>query len=198
MVITAGLAPTDFNDGQNAIDDRVFLQDMFSNDVEEISDAIGAHPLGWANPPDATCCDQPEGVESHYEDSHFYFLETLAAYRAIMNRNGANDVPIWVTKFGWGSSEGDVLPFPDSIANNEDRLANFAYLDYTTEAEQALYIVGGFEQAGELGYIGPMILSNLNACQYNDWEACFLSLIDASGAARPAFGAVQNIDKSDE
>jgi LysM repeat protein len=186
-VISAGLAPTGFNDGVNAIDDRVFLQDMYSNDVADSADAIGAHPSGWANPPDSTCCTQPSGVESHYADSHFYFKDTLNAYRVIMDRNNDSGTAIWVTKFGWGTSADTNPPSTSS-----------SYLAYTDLTEQATYIPEGFAVGKALNFVGPMFLYNLNGCQstVDQVEACYFGLIGPSGTARPAFSAVQTIDKT--
>ncbi|MFN8373531.1 MAG: LysM peptidoglycan-binding domain-containing protein [Anaerolineae bacterium] len=102
LVVSAGLSPTGYNDGVNAINDRLFLQGMYASGLEEYSDAVGAHPSGWANPPDSRCCDQPEGVASHYQDPSFFFLDTLSAYHDIMVENGDGDTPIWVTRFSAG------------------------------------------------------------------------------------------------
>lgn len=186
-VVTAGLAPTGFNDGLNAIDDRVFLQDLFSNQVTAVADAIGAHPNGWANPPDAECCTQPAGVDTHYDNPRFYFRNTLQDYRNIIRRNNAESMPIWVTSFGWGSAEGNILAEPT---------ATNIFFSYTSQSEQALYIPRAFEFGRASGYIGPMFLNNLNACSVNDVEGCFYSLVDASGSARPAFNAFIGIDKT--
>jgi LysM repeat protein len=186
-VISAGLAPTGFNDGVNAIDDRVFLQDMYSNDLASVADAIGAHPGGWANPPDATCCDQPEGVETHFDDRSFFFQDTLNDYRQIMIRNSDSETPIWVTRFGWGSTE-------DSTAA---RTINVFY-NYTSLAEQATYVPRGFELGNEMGFVGPMFVFNLNGCQGQPDRAefCYHSLVGPSGATRPVFDSVQAAEKS--
>ena len=187
IVLTAGLAPTRFNDRINAIDDRLFLETLYANGVADISDGIGAHPGGWANPPDATCCEQPIGVDTHFENDSFYFLDNLNAYRAIMERAGDQGSAIWVTKFGWGSSE-DVDP-PNELN---------VFVTYTSLNEQAIYIPRAYELGQELGFVGPMFLDNLNGCLVSTGriENCYTSLTSPSGEARPAFGAVQSIDKS--
>ncbi len=188
MVITGGLAPTGFNDGVNAINDRVYLQDMYSNGVEAVSDAIGAHPNGWANPPDARCCEPTEGVLTHYEDETFYFLETLEDYRAIMVRNGDGNTPIWVTRFGWGSSEG-LTPPNDT----------FVFVSYTSLTEQATYIPQAYELGRELGYVGPMFLFNLNGCQSQPSriEFCYFSLVNPDGSLRPAYSTILAMPKTE-
>jgi LysM repeat protein len=187
LVITAGLAPTGFNDFTNAIEDQLFLETLYAQGVADISDAIGVHPGGWANPPDAECCEQPDGVLTHYEQGKFYFLDNLNAYREIMMRYGDEETPVWVTKFGWGTSE-DTSPPSDM----------HVYVTYTDLIEQATYIPRAFTLGQELGYIGPMFLDNLNGCQSNLGrpEFCYTSLTSPAGEFRPAYGAVRGIDKS--
>ncbi|MBZ0288530.1 MAG: cellulase family glycosylhydrolase, partial [Anaerolineae bacterium] len=183
VVVSGGLAPTGFNDGVNAISDRVYLESLYTNGLADVSDAIGAHPLGWANPPDAVCCDAPVGVLTHYQDSSFYFLGTLSLYRQIMVDHSDGSTAIWVTKFGWGTSE-------DTDPPSE----NYIFVSYTTLGEQAIYDPRGFELGSQLGFIGPMFLDNLNGClvQLGTVEPCYYSMVGLDGAPRPVFAAVQS------
>lgn len=187
VVLSAGLAPTRFNDRVNAIDDRLYLETLYANGLADITDAIGAHPGGWANPPDAVCCDQPSGVETHYESDSFYFKENLSTYREIMVRSGDADTPIWITKFGWGTSEDTDAPGEINV-----------FVTYTSLAEQALYVPRAFELGDELGYIGLMVLDNLNGCQGlpSRAEVCYTALISPNGTPRLVFNAVQAVEKT--
>lgn len=197
IVISAGLAPTGYNDAfnaqvgnleVNAIDDRVFLSGLYAAGVANYTDAIGAHPMGWANPPDTVCCSAAEGVTTHFESPTFYFLNTIQDYRQIMEQNGDSATPIWVTKFGWGTSED--LGAPDQIN---------IYMSYTSLEKQAEYIARAFEIGGALGYVGPMFLYNLNGCQSMDSfgiEGCYYGLLGPDGSPRPAYVSVQAIDKT--
>jgi LysM repeat protein len=188
VVVSAGLAPTGFNDGVNAINDRLFLRSLYAAGLAGLSDAIGAHPGGWANPPDATCCAAPSGVTTHYEDRSFYFLDTLNDYRQIMVQNNDGNTAIWVTEFGWGTSEDTDPPSQ-----------TFVFVTYTSLEEQAAYIPRAFELGAELGFVGPMFLYNLNGCEpgsYFSSEACFFSLIGPDDTPRPALGAVESLDKT--
>ncbi len=172
VVISAGLAPTGFNDGINAVDDRVYLDDLYAQGLAQISDAIGAHPYGFANPPDATCCAAPDGVLTHYGHPSFYFLDTLIDYRATMLRYGDETKLIWVTRFGWGTSEDTPTPPQNS-----------AYVSYNSLEQQAQYFSRGFELGAQLGYVGVMIAYNLNGCvaQPANPEACYYSLFNPGG-----------------
>ncbi len=180
FVISAGLAPTGYNDGVNAIDDRIFLSGLYVAGLSNMSDAIGAHPLGWANPPDSACCSEPDGVATHYENASFYFRNTLDDYRKIIVEANDGSTPIWITKFGWGTSEDTNPPSTNDV-----------FVSYTSLEEQAAYITRAIELGTELGFVGPMFLSNLNGCQGgSDVESCYYSLISPDGTPRPAYVAL--------
>jgi hypothetical protein len=115
---------------------------------------IGTHPYGWANPPDARCCDV--SLERGWDDQpQFFFLDNLEDMREIMNRNGHNDVPMWVTEFGWAVWEDLGVPLPEPAENNLWMLEN-------TPADQANYAIRAFEIGLSRPDVGVMILWNLN------------------------------------
>jgi hypothetical protein len=176
VVVSAGLAPTGYNDGVNAINDRLFLRGLYAAGLAANSDAVGAHPKGWANPPDSVCCSASIGVTTHYQDPSFYFLNTLNDYRQIMVENNDSSTPIWATEFGWGTGEDTDPPSETNI-----------FVSYTTLGEQAIYVPRAFEVGEELGFIGPMFLYNLNGClaQLPSIESCYYSLLNPEGAQRP-------------
>jgi len=189
IVVTGGLAPTGFNDGVNAIDDRVYLRQMYAAGVADWSDAIGAHPNGWANPPDSACCQQNRPQVNGWDDHpSFFFKQTLQDYRDIMMQNGDSGTYIWPTEFGWGSSDGLGVE-PDAT--------NYGFVTFTSMDEQAQYIVRGYQLGREIGYVGPMFLYNLNFCQAAGVtnEQCLWSLQDPAGNPRPAYLAVKAMAK---
>jgi|GEM_PF-1532982 len=179
LVITAGLAPTPSNDGVTVVNDRQFLRDLYAAEITGFYDAIGARPYGWANPPDSACCENNRPSVGGWDDHpEFFFLETLQAYRAIMNENNDSGSFIWVTAFGWGS--------PDGITN--DIAPEFGYVTYTDATEQAQYTVRAFQIGNDLTYVGPMFVESLGACE----AACYWNLLDANGQPRPLFTAIAN------
>jgi polysaccharide biosynthesis protein PslG len=184
LVITAGLAPTASNDGANAIDDRVFLRGIYAAGAADYSDAIGVQALGWANPPDSTCCQNGRPAISGWDDQRaFFFLDTLNDYRGIMNANNDGGTFLWVTSFGWGSSDGIDGAVP----------AEIGYVSFTDDEEQAQYIVRAFRQGRDLTYVGPMFLSNLNFCEALD--DCYWSILAPDGGPRSAYNALEALEK---
>ncbi len=192
MVVTAGIAPSGFNDGVNAINDRLYLTRMYQTGVNLISDAIGVHAPGWANPPDARCCTPSNGVLTHFEDTSFYFIETIEAYREVMVANNDAGTSMWVTRFGWGTN-ADLGPLPivTDTAGNQVENPN-VFVTYIDLAQQAIYAERAYEIGRELGYIGPMFLDNLNACQAANArsELCFYSAIGPETSVRPLLNSV--------
>jgi hypothetical protein len=176
VIVSAGLAPTGLTSIQNAYSDRLFLRDLLRGGLLEWADAVGVEPDGFANPPDARCCEASEGVLTHYEQSEFYFYETLNDYRNLLDANGGAGVPLWPTRFGWGTADGNTLVSPNMDEN--------PFLTYTNQAEQAAYTLRAFELGQELGYVGPMFLYNLNGCVVGNQEGCFYSLITVDGTPK--------------
>lgn len=148
-IVSAGLAPTS-NLGDSAIDDRVYLQQMYDAGLAQYNDiVIGAHPYGWGNPPDTRCCNVIAG-RSWDDNPHFFFLENLEATHQIMQNNGHGDRQIWVTEFGWPTWEGLPSEPPEE------------WVTYNSADDQANYTIRAFEIGQQLNYVGPMFLWNLN------------------------------------
>ena len=144
-IVTAGLAPT--GTSQFSIDDRVFLQQMYDAGLGNYRDiAIGAHPYGWANAPDARCC----GTQGWDDDPHFFFIQNIEDLRAVMIRNNHAEVEMWVTEFGWPTWSDFPTEAPEPWMG---RLSPFQQAEYTLRA---------LEIGRELDYLGPMFLWNLN------------------------------------
>lgn len=147
-VLTAGLAPTDTTDV--SVNDRDFLTQMYNTGLADIANtAIGIHPFGWGNAPDAICCDPVDG-RGWDEQPQFFFFNTLNSYRAIMTTFGDDSKQIWVTEFGWTSWE-DL---------NADPVEE--WMNYVTPTEQGDYILRALEIGQSLDFVGPMFIWNLN------------------------------------
>jgi polysaccharide biosynthesis protein PslG len=183
-VISAGLAPTGGAAGI-AINDRDFLQAMYAAGLADVSDGVGAHPYGWANPPDSTCCENNPDITEFDDHPSFFFLETLQDYRAIMLDAGDGETFIWVTEFGWGSNENFPIDAPPG----------FSYIEDVSLDEQSQYLERSFTLADSLEYVGPMFAWNMNACQVVALDSfeCFWSMLDPAGNPRPVFNALAGI-----
>jgi len=192
IVVSGALTPTGWNDGDIAIDDQVYLQQMYNYGLKRYSDAIGAHPSGYNCPADAdwrTVQDPTAGFRGPFDSRHpsFCFRGTMEGYRNIMVANGDARKRIWVTEFGWASVDGlGVPPAP-----------GYEYAADNTEQEQAQWIVRAYELGKSWGWVGVMFLWNLNFSTVTgpaDEKAAF-SIVRPDWSPRPAFAALAHMPK---
>ncbi|MBW4435586.1 MAG: hypothetical protein KME04_00510 [Pleurocapsa minor GSE-CHR-MK-17-07R] len=149
VVITAGLAPT--STSSFSVDDTEYLRQMYAAGLGQYADVkIGVHPYPWANLPDALCCDNIEG-QGWDDNPHFFFRETMEAYRRIIGENG-HATQMWVTEFGYASWDG----LPGAPPEGDD------WMGYTDRTEQGLYTIRALEILQGSPDVGTTMLWNLN------------------------------------
>jgi polysaccharide biosynthesis protein PslG len=145
IIVSAGPAPTGNSEG--SVEDTEFLRQMYAAGLGQYGDiVIGIHPYGWGNPPDARCC----GSRGWDDNPHFFFLETIDAYRATMNANGHEGVQLWATEFGYASWDGFPLDPPEP------------WMGFTDKWAQGGYTVRALQIVQERGDMGVTMLWNLN------------------------------------
>jgi LysM repeat protein len=188
-VVSAGLAPTGVNDGVNAIDDRVFLRQMYEAGLVNYTDAIGIHPYSWANPPWTRCCGDWGGAPTHNNHPSFFFLDTIEDYRAIQADFDDSGRQMWATEFGWGTMDGLDRPTPPETP----------YFNYINKVQQSEYIVEAFRMGQSWDFMGPMFLWNLNIATLpglnNDQSA--YSIMSDFRTPRDAFYTLRDLPKLD-
>lgn len=179
MVISAGLAPTGINDGVNAVDDRLFLRQMYEAGLPAYADAVGIHPYSWANPPWLRCCLDPAGPPTHSDHPSFFFLNTIEDYRAIQAEFDDTSRQLWATEFGWGTMDGLDLPIPEDAA----------FFASVNQEQQARYIIEAYLMAQEWEFMGPMFLWNLNVATLHGFDPnqAGYSILITLDQPRPAY-----------
>lgn len=184
VVISGAPTPTGVNDGDIAIDDLVYLQQMYDAGLKDVSDAIGEHPSGYNNAPDDDVDNNSTGTTSFKRHPSFYF-STFRRYRDIMVANGDGGKQLWFTEFGWASA---LDPFPE-----------FAYARENTEQIQAQYLVRALEIGRSTGYVAAMFVFNLNYAASADPQDRFgnraFAILKADWTARPAYIALELMPK---
>ncbi|MBN1933523.1 MAG: SH3 domain-containing protein [Anaerolineae bacterium] len=187
-VISGAMTPTGISDGQWAIDDRTYLQQMYNAGLKYYCDAVGAHPSGYANPPDVYYkggdFDPSRGYDDH---PSFFFRNTMEDYYNIMAKNGDGNKRVWATEFGWPTNDGMGVP-PN---------AGYEFAANLTEQQQADYIVRAYQWSKSWGHAGTMFLWNLNF-----WptvgagnEMAKYGIVRGDWSPRPAYTALQNMPK---
>jgi hypothetical protein len=188
VVISGAMAPTGINDGIGAIDDRVYLRGMYAAGLSAVCDAVGAHPYGFANPPEVYYTggdlDPTRGWDDH---PCFFFRNTLEDYYGIMLRYGDGEKRVWATEFGWPTVDGmGVPPSP-----------GYEYAADIDEAQQADYIAGAYHWAAGWGHAGTLVLWNLNMWPITgpENEMSKFSILRGDWSPRPAYVALKALPK---
>lgn len=146
-IVTAGLAPTSTTN--SSVNDRDYLSQMYAAGLGRYRDvAIGVHPYGWGNAPDARCCS-PDSERGWDDQRQFFFLDTLADYRGI-TQAAAHDVQLWTTEFGWATWE-DLPGSPPE-----------GWMAYNSLLDQSTHTMRAFGLGQALAFMGPMFLWNLD------------------------------------
>ena len=188
VVISGALTPTGVSDGDIAIDDRVYLEQMYQAGMARYCDAVGAHPSGYNNPPDADWRTWSDPTTPHCKGHpSWFFRGTMESYRNIMVKYGDGHKRIWVTEFGWASVEGlGTAPAP-----------GYGYAADNSEAEQAQFITQAYQMGKNWGWVGPMFLWNLNFAPVSgksDEKAAF-GVVRHDWSPRPVFAAIRDMPK---
>jgi len=150
MIVVAGALTPTGAPPPVALDDLEYLKQMYANGAKGYFDAIGAHPSGFANPPDALYQGGDYDPSRGYDDHRsFFFRNTMEEYRRIMVENGDGGKTIWPTEFGW----------PVWRFTGDER---FVFAQQNSEAQQAEYTVRAYQMARDWGWVGTMFLWNLD------------------------------------
>jgi hypothetical protein len=190
IVVSGAMTPTGTNDGDIAIDDQSYLNQMYANGLRQYSDAIGSHPSGYNCPAGAdwrTVSDPTARFRGPFDNRHpsWCFRSTIEGYRNIMVANGDGGKRIWATEFGWATVDGlGVGP-----------ATGYGYAADNTQAEQAAWLVEAYQIGKASGYMGVMFTWNLNYNNPPGDEKSAFSLTYANNSARPSFGALAAMPK---
>jgi len=189
-VVSGALTPAGSN-GNLAMDDFQYLEEMFQAGMANYADAIGAHPSGYNVPPSKTyqeacaaiqisgnsfngACDSP-----HHSWS---FRSTMEGYRSIASRYGASNKRIWPTEFGWAAG---------GAFDNR-----YAYANDNSLEEQAQWTVEAYQMMKSWGWVGPAFLWNLNfRVVANGTEKAQWGIVSNGWDPLPAYNALRDMPK---
>lgn len=191
IVVSGALTPAGSVPGK-AVDDIVYLEQMYQAGLKNWCNAVGAHPSGYNVPPDAdwsTWSDPTAAFRGPSDNRHhsWVFRGTMEGYRNVMVKYGDGAKRIWPTEWGWASVGGlGASPAP-----------GYEYAADNTAQEQAEWTVKAFQMGKNWGWVGPMILWNLNFAPVAgpcDEKAAW-SVVGPEWSPRPVYHALANMPK---
>ncbi|MBI1298645.1 SH3 domain-containing protein [bacterium] len=189
-VVSGALTPAG-NNGNLAVDDLRYLEEMFQNGLAQYTDGIGAHPSGFNVPPSYTWDRACEAIQRYGNsfngacDSPHHswsFRSTMEGYRNLAIRYGAANLRIWPTEFGWAAG-GAFDP-------------RYAYANDNSFEEQAAWTVESFQMMKNWGWVGPTFLWNLNfRVVANGTERAQWGIVNNDWSPLPVFYALRDMAK---
>lgn len=189
-VISGALTPAGDN-GNLAMDDFRYLEEMFKQGVARYADGIGAHPSGYNVPASVTwqnACDAIQQSGNTFNgacDSPHHswsFRSTMEGYRNIAVVYGAAHLPIWPTEFGWAAG-GAFHPA-------------YAYANDNSYEEQAAWTVEAYQMMKAWGWVGPAFLWNLNfRVVANGTEKAQWGIVRNDWSPLPVYEALRGMGK---
>ncbi len=161
LVVSGGLAPTNTQNDE-ALDDRLFLRQMYEAGAASYFDVLGAHAYGFGYPP-----ADPRGAHDGLN------LARTEDLRDIMLEYNDGDKPVWITEMGW------------TVQGNEH-----SRWQEVSEAQQAEYLVGALDLIErDWPWVELATVWNIERTDNPDWVG--YDLINGN-TPRPAYFALQD------
>jgi hypothetical protein len=184
IVISGAPTPTGVNDPNIAFDDATYLQQMYAYQdgvVKKYFDVLGAHPEGYANPPEETMANH---TQQNFVNHPSFFFRRAEDYHDIMAKAGDGDKKIWATETGYDS--------------NPQAPNGYEYARGITDQQQADYLVRSIQYARKnWPWMGVMFVWNLNfqAVVPQTDEKWGFGVLNADYSPRPAYTALVKMQK---
>jgi hypothetical protein len=184
LVVFGGLTPNGVNDPAIAIDDKLYLEQIYAyngGEIRDYYDIMGVHLNSTHNSPDQMWPDNP-GPEGWNDHESFYFRRA-EQLRRVMIDNGDAATTMWITEFGW---------------TTENQAPGYEYGVNNTEEDVAEYLVRSLEIAQrEWDFVSGAFVWNLNWSTLSNPEDEIYpwSALNADWSPRPAYLAMQAYPK---
>jgi polysaccharide biosynthesis protein PslG len=188
QVFLGALSPTGATQAGISMDDLAYLKALYAlnnGEAKNYFDILAAHLSGFSNPPDCTPSTPQCSLSGAWNnDPSFFAFYRLGQYRDAMTQAGDDSKKIWLTEFGYDSSN---LAVP-----------GYEYSTFISEDAQARFLVQAFQIARQTPYIGGVMVWNLNyqmaVPQTN--EKWGFAVMRADWSPRPAFLALASMPKA--
>ena len=186
IVVLGALSPTGVNNPSLAVDDLIYLDQLYKvngGEIKNYFDVLGSHPYGMSNPPDTLWSEGKPGPEmKFYNHDSFYFRRFEQQY-AIMQQYGDGQKQVWLSEWGWGS---------------DFRPDGYQEFNTVTEEMRAKYVTDAILQMRQNNpYMGVTFLWNLNWSIIGNWYdgPSHYSIINPDYSKRPVYDALKKLPK---
>ncbi len=187
IVISGALTPNGLNNPTLAIDDKVYLDQLYgcnNGEFMRIADAVGAHMAGFTNAPQDDPSHNSTGATSFTGHMSFYFkrIDDLHSVQTAHN----DPRPMWITEYEWASARPPVPKgYEWTTFLSEDQVANF----YTSSLQDI---------KANRPWVGAVFIWNLNFRTFQDYhttETAIFGALNEDWSPRAIYNALKAMPK---
>lgn len=187
IVVSGGLTPNGLNNPTLAVDDKLYLDQMYgcnNGEFLRIADAVGAHVTGFTNAPEDEPGRSTTGATSFVGHMSFYYKRLEDLHSVMVARNDPR--PIWITEYHWASAKP---PVPKG----------YEWTTFLSEQQAADFIVRGIQDMrNNKPWVGAVFIWNLNFRTFADYrtrETAIFGALNEDWSPRAIFNAVRAMPK---
>jgi len=191
-VISGALTPTGVNDPNVAVDDTIYLNEMYQYKnglFKSVADAVGVHAAGYNNPPQdwvdshsylAPCYSntgQSLGTTNCFKGNGQFYFRRIDQIHQVMTSNGDNR-QAWITELEWGAA---TPPVP----------AGYEWTLGLTEGQVGDFFVQAIKMIQQSRpWVGAIFVWNLNWRLFanpHTNESALFGVLNADGSSRSIY-----------
>lgn len=188
LIVSGALASTETNWPTVAMSDLRYYEGMFRDArFGQVVDIVGVHPGAHSNPPESLWPDKP-GPGPNFLNSREFYFRRVEDVRTLMLKHGLATKPVWVTEFGWATT---------------NTTPGYEYGNQLSMEQQADYLVRAIQYTHThySGWLTGMFVWNLNFAI--PWKAvgdplheqAAFGVLNGDWSPRPAYTALKNMPK---
>jgi hypothetical protein len=187
VVISGALTPTGVTDANLAVDDKVYLEQMYQCEggaFLRVADAVGAHMAGYNNAPEDEPGKQSVNTPGFKGHMSFYF-KRIDDLHGVMAAN-KDPRPMWLTEYHWASAQG---PVPDG----------YEWTTHLSEDQAADFLARSVQSIRQSRpWVGAVFVWNLNFRTFQDYhksETAIFGMLNEDWSPRKLFEALKALTR---
>jgi hypothetical protein len=187
VVVSGALTPTGVVNPSIAIDDKLYLEQMYqcnNGEFLRIADAVGSHMAGYNNAPEdgpGQASVNTPGFKGHMS---FYFRRIDDLYEVMRKYNDPR--PMWITEYHWAAAQGGVP-------------AGYEWTTHLSEGQAADFMVRSIQSVrATRPWVGAIFVWNLNFRTFQDYrkhETAIFGFLNEDWSPRGLFNALRGMPK---
>ncbi|HEY3107457.1 MAG TPA: hypothetical protein VGL23_01810 [Chloroflexota bacterium] len=185
IVVSGALTPTGVVDPNLAIDDKLYLEQMYQCEggaFKRLADAVGAHMAGFNNAPEDGPGQSSVNTPGFKGHMSFYFRR-IDDLKEVMNKYG-DTRPMWLTEYHWASAKP---PVP----------TGYEWTTHLSEQQAADFMARSIQSIRQSRpWVGAIFVWNLNFRTFQDYhtqETAIFGFLNEDWTPRALYNAVKSV-----